>query len=254
MYRLVIVDDEQEIRKGICTYFPWNDIGFAVAADFCSAQEADEYIQSHPIDVLVTDIRMRGMSGIELIEGIYKRGQRMQFVVISGHKDFEYARRVMKMGVRHYLVKPMKFAQIVEVFSEIRKELDALYEEELPDKTEQETKKQAEEGNEVIRRVKAYIHEHYEDATLEQAAARVRMNPYYLSSYFHQQTGEKFSDYLQRARMKEAARLLAGSELRIQEVSMRVGYTTANSFSRSFKQCYRMTPKEYRLRNGGGKP
>lgn len=251
MYSMVVVDDEKEIRKGFCTYFPWKEIGFYIAADFASAQAADEYLREHDVDVVVTDVRMQGMSGIELIESMRNRGQMTQVVVISGYRDFEYARQVMKMGVRHYLVKPIKYAQIAEVFSQIRRELDELCEKQEQDGTRQENRT-VQDSNEIIRRMKTYIHAHYEDATLEYAAESVKMNPYYLSTYFHQQTGEKFSDYLQRVRMKEAARLLEKSTLQIQEIAGRVGYTTANSFSRSFRQCYQMTPKEYRLRSGGG--
>ena len=70
MYTMIVVDDEMEIRRGFCTYFPWQEIGFEIRADFKSAQEAEEYLKEHQTDVLVTDIRMRGMSGIELIEAV----------------------------------------------------------------------------------------------------------------------------------------------------------------------------------------
>lgn len=125
MYTMIVVDDEMEIRRGFCTYFPWQEIGFEIRADFKSAQEAEEYLKEHQTDVLVTDIRMRGMSGIELIEAVRNAGVNMEIVVISGYRDFDYAQQVMKMRVRHYLVKPMKYAQIMEVFTEIRQELDA---------------------------------------------------------------------------------------------------------------------------------
>lgn len=254
MYSLVIVDDEREIRKGFCNYFPWSEIGFKIVADYESAQEADEYLREHPVDVLVTDIRMQGMSGLELIESLRKRQDKTKVVVISGYRDFEYARQAMKLGVRHYLVKPVKFSQISEVFGEICKELD------MERAQQKEAEAPAEnvdahpadgQPNEIIRRVKSYVHKHYEDATLESAAKSVKMNPYYLSSYFHQQTNEKFSDYLIRVRMREAARLLTRTSMQIQEVAQRVGYTTANSFSRSFRQYYNVTPKEYRLHNDG---
>lgn len=252
MYTMVVVDDEKEIRRGFCTYFPWEEMGFHVAADFASAQEADEYLRSHHVDVLVTDIRMRGMSGIELIQRLRERGDDAEAVVISGYRDFEYARQTMKMSVRHYLVKPIKYRQIVEVFAEIRATLEAKRGELARETAQAKESARTSEGNEIVRRIKAYIHEHYEDATLEGAAECVRMNPYYLSSYFHQQTGEKFSEYLNASRMKEAARLLLNSSLRIQEIGRRVGYTTPNSFSRSFRQYYKMTPKQYRMRQGGG--
>ena len=103
MYTMIVVDDEMEIRRGFCTYFPWQEIGFEIRADFKSAQEAEEYLKEHQTDVLVTDIRMRGMSGIELIEAVRNAGVNMEIVVISGYRDFDYAQRV-----RHYLVKPMK--------------------------------------------------------------------------------------------------------------------------------------------------
>lgn len=253
MYTMIVVDDEMEIRRGFCTYFPWQEIGFEIRADFKSAQEAEEYLKEHQTDVLVTDIRMRGMSGIELIEAVRNAGVNMEIVVISGYRDFDYAQQVMKMRVRHYLVKPMKYAQIMEVFTEIRQELDAkngVQNREEVKPIQEKTEATKNETNEVIRRVKNYIYDHMEDVTLELAAESVRMNPQYLSSYFHQQTGEKFGDYLLKKRMKEAARLLVRSSMRIQEIAVRVGYSTANSFSRSFRQFYGMTTKEYRLRRG----
>lgn len=85
-------------------------------------RKQEEYLKEHQTDVLVTDIRMRGMSGIELIEAVRNAGVNMEIVVISGYRDFDYAQQVMKMRVRHYLVKPMKYAQIMEVFTEIRQE------------------------------------------------------------------------------------------------------------------------------------
>lgn len=252
MYTMIVVDDEREIRKGFCTYFPWAEIGFTILADFSSAQEADEFLQRNVVDVVVTDIKMLGMSGLELIEAGHRRNPDTHFVIVSGYRNFEYARQAMRFGVRHYLVKPTKYAQIVEVFSQIRTELDEARRNQVNALVENEPEKQAQEDeNKTIHRIKEYIHAHYEDATLESTALHVKINPYYLSTFFHQQTGEKFSDYLIRSRMKEAARLLLRTSMQIQDIARRVGYTTSNSFSRSFRQCFGMTPKEYRLQGRG---
>ncbi len=246
MYTMIVVDDEREIRKGFCNFFPWTEIDFNIVADFSSAQEADEYLQQNKVDVLVTDIRMIGMSGLDLIENESKRHPETSFIVVSGYRDFDYAQRAMLFGVRHYLVKPIKYAQIMEVFTQIHRELDEhrIQSGTLPPKPE---KIDSESENPAIRKIKEFIHAHYEDVTLESAAQYIRMNPYYLSTFFHQHTGEKFIDYLMTARMKEAARLLSGSSLRIQDIARRVGYSTSNSFSRSFRLTYGMTPREYRL-------
>lgn len=249
---MIVVDDEREIRKGFCTYFPWTEIGFNILADFSSAQEADEFLSHNKVDVVVTDIKMIGMSGLELLEAQCARDPETVLIVVSGYRNFEYARQAMRFGVRHYMVKPIKYAQIVEEFGQIREELDAqrkVKEMTIPELPTEKTG--CDEENETIRRIKEFIHAHYEDATLESTAQHVRINPYYLSTFFHQQTGEKFSDYVTRARMKEAARLLVRTSMQIQDIARRVGYTTSNSFSRSFRQCFNVTPKEYRLRGRG---
>lgn len=253
VYSMIVVDDERESRKGFCTYFPWTEIGFTILADFSSAQEADEFLGRSKVDLVVTEIKMSGMSGLELIEAQYARNPETILVVVSGYRNFEYARQAMRFGVRHYMVKPIKYAQIVEEFGRIREELDArrnVKERTIPELPGE--KQDCGEENETIRRIKEFIHAHYEDATLESAAQHVKINPYYLSTFFHQQTGGKFSDYLTRARLKEAARLLVRTSMQIQDVARRVGYTTSNSFSRSFRQCFGVTPKEYRLRGRSG--
>ena len=255
MYTMIVVDDEREIRKGFCGYFPWAELGFTILADFSSAQEADEFLRHHAVDVVVTDIKMLGMSGLELIESENRRAPKTRFVVVSGYRNFDYARQAMRFGVKHYLVKPIKYAQIVEEFRQIRAELDESQRLQEPIQFARFPESQTPDvQGEAVRRVKEFIHAHYEDATLESAATVVKMNPHYLSTFFRQQTGMKFSDYLTRARMKEASRLLLRTSMQIQDIARRVGYTTANSFSRSFRQYCGMTPKEFRLRDGGDKP
>ena len=254
MYRMIVVDDEREIRKGFCNYFPWSEIGFTVVADFSSAQEADEYLQHNSVDVVVTDIRLIGMSGLELIENEYRRNSDTCFIVISGYRDFDYAQQVMRFGVRHYMVKPIKYAQILEVFTQIHRELDEKRTPEASDLNSRPDNDETENENPTVKKIKEFIHVHYEDVTLESTAQYIRMNPYYLSTYFHQHTGEKFIDYLTRARMKEAARLLTRTSLKIQDIAGRVGYSTSNSFSRSFRLTYGLSPREYRLQERNEEP
>lgn len=242
VYRLVIVDDEYEIRNGLCSYFPWAQVGFEVAADFGTAAQTLSYLQEQPVDAVMTDIRMPDMDGLEMIRQIRLRGLRIPIVVVSGYREFDYAQQAMASGVRHYLVKPTRRQRIMEVYEQIRAELDA----EHPPAAQSARG----ESGDMIRRIRKYIEIHYQDATLGSIAAYVKMNPYYLSSFYHQQTGEKLSDYLLAIRMKQAAQLLKNTPMRIQEIGARVGYTTPNSFSRSFHQFFGMTPKDYRALGG----
>ena len=77
-------------------------------------------------------------------------------------------------------------------------------------------------------------------------AEYVHLNPYYLSTFFKQQTGEKFSDYVQRVKMEVAANLLERGDQNVKEVAVAVGYTNPNSFTRAFRQYYQCNPKDYR--------
>lgn len=124
MYKLIVVDDEKAIRKGICNYIDWGGLGFEVTASFEDGKETIEYIESHDVDVVLTDIEMAQVSGLELAKYIHDRQLPPKAVIISGYKEFEYARKAVEYGVEHYLLKPIKMEEVAEVFTKIRKDLD----------------------------------------------------------------------------------------------------------------------------------
>ena len=249
MYSMIVVNDERDFRKGFCQYFPWSEIGFRIVEDFSTAQEANEYLQQHKVDVVVTGIKMPGMSGLELIEAEYKRNRESSFVIVSGYRSFDYAREAMRFGVQHYLLKPIRWAQIKKEFGALYQELDEKQQLRAREKKEEQSQADGKVENDTVRQIKEYIHLHYEDASLESVAAEVKMNPFYLSAFFHNKTGTKFSAYLVSARMTEAARLLKKTSLQIKIIAQRVGYSTPNSFARTFRQYFGISPKEYRMQN-----
>lgn len=102
-----------------------------------------------------------------------------------------------------------------------------------------------------LRKVKAYMEEHFaENITLESIAAMIYMNPYYFSSFFKKHTGKNFKQYLTEERMKHAIRLLLDTDLMIYEIAERVGYNNARHFSDMFKKLYGKLPQEYRQSAG----
>ena len=248
MYQMIVIDDEDEIRNGICNYFPWDQVGFQVAADFARASQALAYLSHHDADVILTDIRMPNINGIELIEAIRKKGFENPIVVLSGYAEFEYAKKVMAFGVRHYILKPARFQEIKKAFDMVRQELDEM--QSLQARPAAPTAL-PEKASGIIDACKAYMETEYKTATLNSIAESVHMNPTYLSSLFHQQTGTKLYDYLLNVRMQKAAALLSSSDMSIQEISDAVGYIIANSFTRIFRQQFGISPTEYRLVHRG---
>ena len=124
MYRLLIVDDERATLNGLCNYIPWDQMGFIVEGSAANGKAALAYLENHTVDVLLSDIRMPVMDGIELVARVRELGYDMECVFLSAHRDFEYAKKGLQYGVLDYILKPTKFGDIREVFGHVREKLD----------------------------------------------------------------------------------------------------------------------------------
>ncbi len=124
MYSVLIVDDEEIIRKGLCHIIDWEGAGFTVAGAVCGGAEALEFIKKRAVDVVLTDIRMPHMSGIDLIRNIYKIDNETKAVIVSGYNDFDYAQKAIQYGAFRYILKPTQEDEVLEVFSELKTVLD----------------------------------------------------------------------------------------------------------------------------------
>ena len=124
MYTLIIVDDDELIRKGLERVIQWEQIGFRVSRTFASPSEALAYLSDDAADVLLTDIRMPEMTGLELIEAAKKLRAGIRSVIISGYGEFELARHAMLLRVEDYLLKPLGEEEIEAVFRNLKKILD----------------------------------------------------------------------------------------------------------------------------------
>ena len=93
MYRLIIADDEKVILKGLRDYIDWKEMGFQVVETFEDGKEALEYIKSNLVDVVLSDIEMAEVSGLELARYISEQKTGHKVVIVSSYKEFEYARR-----------------------------------------------------------------------------------------------------------------------------------------------------------------
>ena len=245
MYRLLIADDEEEIRKGLALYFPWEEIGFIVAATAENGAEALEQVRRGDVDVVFTDIRMPVMSGIDLARTIFQEKLRVPVVFLSAYKDFAYAKRAMDYGVKSYVLKPTNYAEITDVFRKLKSELD--YRLDRPaSKAAENEEAGATKSDAIIARIRNYIDREYPRATLGKAAAIVQKNPQYVCRLFKQVTGTNFREYLTRIRMQKAARLLCDVNYLTYEVSEIVGYSDPKNFTRSFRKHYGVSPREYK--------
>jgi len=123
-YKIIIVDDEKIIREGLANIMDWQSIGFEVVARLKDGREALEYIEKNSVDVIVTDIKMTFVSGLEVAKYIYERRPDIRVVLISGYKEFEFAQQAIQYNVEHYILKPTKLNDLITIFSDIKIKLD----------------------------------------------------------------------------------------------------------------------------------
>lgn len=125
MYKLIIADDEDNIREGMCSIVNWGELGFEVAFVCADGDEVLRYLEEGgEADALITDIRMVNVSGLSVAKYVMENRPGMRVVFLSGYRDFEYARTAAMYNVRHYLLKPTQLSEIYRVFGEIRQSLD----------------------------------------------------------------------------------------------------------------------------------
>lgn len=120
MIKVLIADDEEKVCTLISKLVNWKDFDMEVVATVYNGIEALECIKNCPVDVVITDIRMPGYDGIELISKAKEINDRIEFIIISGYRHFEYAQNAIKYGVSDYLLKPIKKEELTGTLEKIR--------------------------------------------------------------------------------------------------------------------------------------
>ena len=124
MYKMIIADDEKIIREGLAEIIDWQALGFEITGIFSDGDEVMEYLDTVPVDVVLTDIMMKHIGGIEVARYVQEEKIPCKVVFISGHKEFELAGQAIRYGVKDYILKPSDEEEVIAVFEKIRAELD----------------------------------------------------------------------------------------------------------------------------------
>ena len=124
-HNLLIVDDEELIRQGLKARIEYLEIDVDEIFEADNGNEALEMVDLHSIDIVITDIKMPDMNGIELIQEIQKRKNGIQFVVLSGYAEFSYAETAIRLGVKAYLLKPLSNDELKQTFQRLYEEMES---------------------------------------------------------------------------------------------------------------------------------
>lgn len=235
MLKAIVVDDEIKIRKGITNLIN-NCEGYIVLESFEKPKDAIIYMENNEVDLVVTDIKMPEISGLEFIEKIQGINKTAVIVILSGYSDFSYAQKAIELGTYRYLTKPTDIKEFIEVLDKIRREYDS--------------KKTVDIDNLLVLDVIEYIETNYnKKLSLVEIAEKVFISPSYLSRLFKKYMNKNLNEYILEYRMEKAKIFLKNTRYNINEVANLVGYTDTKYFSSSFKKLIGVTPVDYRNRN-----
>ena len=121
MLKALLVDDEPFITKGLSVLVDWNELGFTIEGTASNGRQALAFLKKHPVDLIIADIQMPVMDGLELMEAIQKGHlSGAHFVILSGYSDFEYARQALRFDCMDYLLKPVMADQLTELLHKVR--------------------------------------------------------------------------------------------------------------------------------------
>lgn len=245
MLKLLIVDDEYYTCEGIKRAIDWSKYNIEVIGVASNGQMALDIEKDNNIDIIITDIKMRGMDGLEMADELRKKGYRGQIIIMSGYRQFEYAQRAIDSNVRKYLLKPIDFDELEEVIKQIAKEYNV---------NDEKYKVKQGVAREIIIDIMEYIDEHYsEEIQLTAIAAKYYRDVTYISKLFKEYTGMNYTDYLIKRRIEMSQKLLETTDLSIEEVANKVGYGNVIYFRKVFKLRTNMSPGQYRKESRNAK-
>ena len=237
MLSIYIADDEVWITLGLKKLLEKTGIDFEVIGTANNGLMAKEEIGMFKPDVIFTDIRMPGLSGLDLLQTIPEISPESKVVIITGFAEFSYAKEAVQHHAFDYLLKPIKEEDLTRVLTAILKERGEI----------EDTGKASPSYDKTIDNVVSDIREHYmEDISLTSLAAKYNISMARLSEMIKEHLSLNFSDYIASLRIQRAKELLRDESLSIQEIAEIVGYNDYFYFTKVFKKVEGISPSKYR--------
>jgi len=239
VYSIMIVEDEYLVRQGIASLVNYEQFGMQVIAQAENGIEAWQKFQENPADILLTDINMPQMNGLELAKLVRDQAPKCHIVFLTGYDDFDYARTAIKLGADDYLLKPFSKDDVEEMLAKVQTKLDKERKRaQIQNLVDQGQRSELEEA----------IHARLADSelSLKSLAFQLGFSSSYLSVLIKKELGLPFQDYLIQERMKKAKLLLLTTDLKIYEIAEQVGFEDMNYFSQRFKQVVGLTPRQFK--------
>lgn len=247
MLKVVVVEDEELVRKGIVLTVDWASAGCAVVGEAANGEEGLEVVDRYHPDLIITDIKMPRMDGLEMVRRLRAAGNDAYVILLTAYSDFTYAQTAVKLGAVDYLLKPFRDGELEAVIERVQRrerenqrqfepKVCALH---IPDYVRDKSK--------YVMEALSYIAEHYNDPDIgvNTIARSLDISESHLSHVFKKETSYTLTGYLTSYRMHMAMELLRDCRSKVYEVAEKVGYRDITYFSSTFKKSVGVSPSEY---------
>ncbi len=246
MIKVMIVDDERFVRMGIVNNTNWQQVGCEVVGEAENGIEGVEKAREVHPDLIVSDIRMPKMDGIEMVTKIRVFLPEVRVIYLTAYSDFAYTQQAIRQGASDYLLKPFEDGELEKAVAKVTAELQpkgAAGDEDLLPLIDDSL-----ELNRYVRTAINYIEDHYNhpDLSIGEIAGAMNVSEGHLMRLFKKETEMSVNTYITKYRMNMAMKMLRDIQSRVNEVGVAVGYQDINYFSITFKKLVGMTPTEFK--------
>lgn len=254
--KLLVADDERTIRNGLLS-LPWESIGIQQVYQAENGLTAKEILKEEKIDIIISDIKMPGLSGLELAEYIKECAMDTAVILLTGYSDFEFARRALRNEVFDYMLKPIRPGSILETVRRVKEALER-----KRYKAEVVRKYETASGSLNFREQISWMFQGVNRQTLEilldmaenfsqgislnSLAEKYHFSSAYLSRMIKKETGYSFSGILNAIRLAAAVEFLLKNHGKINLICDLVGFSDQKYFSQVFKKTFGCSPGEFR--------
>ena len=240
MWKVMITDDENYMLEAMENLIDWKKMDCQLVYKAKNGQVLLEQIKKNPPDIIITDIKMPLVSGIEVAKYIYENMLPIKVIILSAYAEFQYAQEAIKYDVCGYIIK----TSVIEMLpGMIQKAIGKLSAPTEPDKENEEYY-----SDDILGRLQKYIAEHYMDKlNLTGIAQEIHANGSYLSRLYKTKTGKNLFDVINKMKLEKAKEYMSQGK-RIYEIAQLVGFDDVSYFSRVFRKYEGCSPREYENR------
>ncbi len=260
MIKAVLIEDEKLLRKELSLTTPWNKLGCELLGEAENGLDGLELILRIKPHIIITDIRMPGMDGLTMIQKAQSKEYHPKVILLTGHSDFEYARKALRLGVIEYLLKPIDDSELYSLLKQTVQDVRSdIAHNSINENLEIQKNSSSSffnpnsrtylNGNcdNYVQQAVEYIQANFSnDIALQDTSHHLGISSGYLSHIFKKSTGYTFLGYITLFRIRHSLMLLKEQNLQVSDVAYKCGFQDPGYFIQLFRRHTGVTPGKYK--------